>query len=78
MKAEVLWTLNTIAKHQSYNGNEGISRAFQTHVPRFRYSDPPLLVVPTKRRTLAKFGLAVHIKEELVSKVNKSAVRSDV
>ena len=25
MKAEVLWTLNTIAKHHSYNGNEGIS-----------------------------------------------------
>ena len=37
---------------------------------------PRLLVVPTKRvheyEYIAKFGLAVHIKEELVSKVNKS------
>lgn len=61
LKAEVLWTLHTIAKHQSYNGNEGISELFKYMFPG---SD--------KKAYTAKFGLAIHIKDELVSKVNKS------
>ncbi|XP_028296859.1 uncharacterized protein LOC114458643 [Gouania willdenowi] len=71
MKAEVLWTLNTIAKHQSYNGNEGISELFKSMFP-----DSDIATTFTcgsdKTAYIAKFGLAVHIKEELVSKVNKS------
>lgn len=71
MKAEVLWTLNTIAKHQSYNGNQGISELFKCMFP-----DSDIAKTFTcgsdKTAYIAKFGLAIHIKEELVSKVNKS------
>lgn len=72
MKAEVLWTLNTITKHQSTNGNYGISELF-------KYMFPDSDIAKTlscgldKTSYLAKFGLAIHIKEELVSKVNKSS-----
>ncbi len=33
LKAEVLWTLHTISKHHSYNGNEGISELFKCMFP---------------------------------------------
>lgn len=33
LKAEVLWTLNNIAKHQSSNGNKGISELFKCMFP---------------------------------------------
>ncbi|XP_072571938.1 uncharacterized protein [Paramormyrops kingsleyae] len=71
MKAEVLWTLNTIAKHQSYNGNEGISELFKCMFPDSDITNT-FSCGPDKTAYIAKFGLAVHIKEELLSKVNKS------
>lgn len=71
MKAEVLWTLNTIAKHQSYNGNEGISELFKCMFPDSNIAKT-FTCGPDKTAYIAKFGLAIHIKEELVSKVNKS------
>ncbi|XP_063761275.1 uncharacterized protein LOC134878988 isoform X2 [Eleginops maclovinus] len=71
MKAEVLWTLNTVAKHQSYNSNENVSDLFK-----FMFPDSDIATTftcgPDKTAYIAKFGLAVFIKEELVSKVNKS------
>merc|ERR1712208_72596 len=33
MKAEVLWILHTLAKHHSYNGNDGISELFKSMFP---------------------------------------------
>lgn len=71
MKAEVLWTLNTIAKHQSYNGNEGISELFKCMFPDSDIAKT-FTCGPDKTAYIAKFGLAIHIKGELVSKVNKS------
>ena len=71
MKAEVLWTLNTISKQQSYNGNDSISELFKCMFP-----DSDIATTftcgPDKTAYIAKFGLAVYIKEELVSQVNKS------
>ena len=69
MKAEVLWTLHTIAKHHSYNGNENISELFNCMFPD---SDIAITCGPDKTAYIAKFDLAVYIKEELLSKVNKS------
>src|SRR4029434_4765705 len=33
LKAEVLWTLHTVAKHQSYKSNDDISELFHTMFP---------------------------------------------
>ncbi|KAL7393201.1 hypothetical protein ABVT39_007828 [Epinephelus coioides] len=71
LKAEVLWTLHTIAKHQSYNGNEGISELFKCMFPNSDISST-FTCGADKMAYIAKFGLAIHIKDELVSKVNKS------
>ncbi|KAL2098417.1 hypothetical protein ACEWY4_007624 [Coilia grayii] len=71
MKAEVLWILHTVAKHHSYNGNEGISDLFQCMFPDSDIANT-FSCGPNKTAYIAKFGLAVHIKEELVAKINKS------
>ena len=67
MKAEVLWTLHTIAKHHSYNGNENILELFKCMFPD---SDIAATITcgPDKTAYIAKFDLAVYIKEELLSK----------
>lgn len=71
LKAEVLWTLNTIAKHQSYNGNEGIGELFRSMFPDSDIANA-FTCGADKTANIAKFGLAIYIKDELVSKVNKS------
>ncbi|KAK0141221.1 hypothetical protein N1851_021735 [Merluccius polli] len=71
LKAEVLWTLHTIAKHQSYNGNEGISELFKCMFPDSNFAST-FTCGADKTAYIAKFGLTIHIKDELVSKVNKS------
>lgn len=71
LKAEVLWTLHTIAKHHSYNGNEGVSALFKYMFPDSDIANS-FSCGADKTAYIAKFGLAVYIKEELVSKVNKS------
>lgn len=71
LKAEVLWTLHTIAKHQSYNGNEGISELFKCMFPDSNIANT-FTCGADKTAYIAKFGLAVHIKDDMVSKVNKS------
>ncbi|TKS80447.1 hypothetical protein D9C73_013320 [Collichthys lucidus] len=68
LKAEVLWVLNTVTKHQSYRGNEDISELFQTMFPD---SDIAKTFTCGKDKTsyIARFGLAKFIKQDLVSKV---------
>lgn len=68
LKAEVLWVLNTVTKHQSYRGNEDISELFQTMFPD---SDIAKTFTCGKDKTsyIARFGLAEFIKQDLVSKV---------
>lgn len=69
LKAEVLWTLNTVAKHMSYNSSDSIAKLFKCMFP-----DSDIASVfacgADKTAYMAKFGLAVHIKTELVSIVN--------
>lgn len=71
MKAEVLWTLHTVAQHQSYNSNEGISGLFQCMFPDSNIAST-FACSSDKTAYIAKFGLAVYIKDELVEKVNQS------
>lgn len=66
LKAEVLWVLNTVTKHQSYIGNEDISELFQAMFPD---SDIAKTFMCGKDKTsyIARFGLAEFIKNDLVT-----------
>lgn len=68
--AEVLWTLETVARHQSYNSNEGIGEIFKKMFP-----DSEIVQSfhcgADKTAYITKFGLAEYIKRELVLKINK-------
>ena len=69
LKGEVLWTLNTAAKHQLYNSNDGIAELFKCMFPdsdvakRFACGGD-------KTSYVTKFGLAGYTERDLVSKVN--------
>lgn len=69
LKAEVLWTLNTVAKHQSYNSNDGIGELFKSMFPDSDIAKT-FACGGDKTSYVTKFGLAEHIKRDLVSKVN--------
>ncbi|XP_060761026.1 uncharacterized protein LOC132870980 [Neoarius graeffei] len=71
MKAEVLWTLHTVAQHQSYNGNEGVSELFKLMFPDSDIAQS-FRCGADKTAYIAKYGLAIHIKDELMSKINQS------
>lgn len=69
LKAEVLWVLNTVTKHQSYKGNDDIAELFRTMFPD---SDIAKTFTCGKDKTsyITRFGLAEYIKKDLVSKVS--------
>lgn len=68
LKAEVLWVLNTVTKHQSYRGNEDIYELFQTMFPDSNIAKT-FTCGKDKTSYIARFGLAEYIEEDLVSKV---------
>lgn len=69
LRAEVLWCLNTAAKHQSYSSNDGIGELFQTM---FTDSDIATSFACGKDKTayIIRFGIAPHFKKLLVNSVN--------
>ncbi len=69
LKAEILWVLNTVTKHQSYKGNEDIAELFRAMFPD---SDIAKTLTCGKDKTsyITRFGLAEYIKKDLVSKVS--------
>ena len=69
LKAEVLWTLNTVANHQSYNSNNGIGELFRCMLPDSDVAKN-FACGGDKTAYVAKFGLAEYIKRDLVAKVN--------
>ena len=70
--AEVLWVLNTVSHHNSYNSNLNINSVFAEMFP-----DSELAKTFTcgkdKTAYFVRFGLAPYIKTELISKVNEDA-----
>ena len=64
LKAEVLWTLHTVAKHQSYKSNDDIGELFQTMFPD---SDIAKTFKLGKDKTsyITRFGLADFIERQL-------------
>ncbi|XP_049457018.1 uncharacterized protein LOC125903885 [Epinephelus fuscoguttatus] len=69
LRAEVIWVLRTVTSHHSYRSNEGIEDVFKAMFP-----DSVLVQTFTcgrdKTRYVAKFGLAPHIKKQLIAEVN--------
>lgn len=69
LRAEVLWCLNTAAKHHSYASNEGIGELFQNM---FTDSDIAKSFACGKDKTayILRFGIGPHFKKLLVSQIN--------
>lgn len=68
LRAEVLWVLHVVTRHQSYSANEEIGELFQTMFPD---SDIAKTFRCGKDKTsyIARFGVADFIKRDLISKV---------
>ncbi|XP_041668456.1 uncharacterized protein LOC121526132 isoform X4 [Cheilinus undulatus] len=71
LKSEVLWILNTVVKHQSYNSNEGIGELFRSMFPDSQIAST-FASGKDKTAYITCFGLAPFIKNELICSVNKS------
>ncbi len=73
LRAEVLWVLHTVTRHQSNNVNEEISELFQRMFPD---SDIAKSFRCWKDKTayIVRFGLADFIKRDLISKVTVTFV----
>nr|XP_054593005.1 zinc finger protein 112 [Nothobranchius furzeri] len=71
LQAKVLWCLNTAVQHHSYASNEGVSELFQA-----MFSDSEMAKSFTcgkdKTSYVLKFGLAPHVKKELISAANNA------
>ncbi|XP_022076088.2 uncharacterized protein LOC127535448 isoform X2 [Acanthochromis polyacanthus] len=72
LKAEVLWCLNTVTKHQSYKSNEGAGDLFRAMFPDSDIARS-FACGSDKTAYISKFGLARYISEQLVADVNKDA-----
>jgi len=69
--AEVLWCLDTVAKHQSLNSNEGISEMFQAMFPDSEIAKS-FTCGKDQAGYVIRFGLAPFFKKELVDRINKA------
>lgn len=67
--AQVVWTLETVVKHQYYNSNEGIGKLFAHMSPNSDIAKT-FACGGDKTAYITKFGLAEYIKRDLVAKVN--------
>ena len=74
LKAEVLWTLNTVAKHQLYNSNDGIGELFKCMFPDSDFAKT-FACGGDKTSYVTKLGSVEYIKRDLVSKVNNGPFR---
>lgn len=71
LKLEVLWILNTVVKHLSFNANEGIGNLFRLMFPDSQIAST-FSSGKDKTAYIARFGLAPFIRSELIANVNKS------
>ena len=71
LKAEVVWILNTVVKHQSYNSNEGIGDLFGLMFPDSQIAST-FTAGKDKTAYITRFGLAPFIRNELICSVNKA------
>ena len=71
LRAEVLWCLETVAKHQSLNSNEGIGEIFQAMFPDSEIAKT-FTCGKDKTGYVIRFGLAPFFKKELVDRINKA------
>lgn len=71
LRAEVIWCLDTVAKHQSLNANEGIADIFQAMFPD---SDIAKTFACGKDKTgyVIRFGLAPYFKRRLIDTINNA------
>ena len=73
LKAEVLWILNTVVKHQSYNSNEGIGDLFGLMFPDSQIAST-FTAGRDKTAYITHFGPAPFIRNERICSVYKAFV----
>ncbi|XP_062374792.1 uncharacterized protein LOC134062699 [Sardina pilchardus] len=69
MKAEVLWALNTVVKHQSCRSNDGIGELFQMMFPDSTIGKT-FQCGRDKTSYIIRFGVAEFVKKDFISKVS--------
>lgn len=69
MKAEVLWALNTVAKHQSYRANDNIGELFKLMFPDSTIAKT-FQCGRDKTAYIIRFGVAEFVKNDLITKVS--------
>ncbi|XP_067234025.1 uncharacterized protein [Chanodichthys erythropterus] len=70
LKAEVLWVLRTVSRHQSYTLNDDIHTVFQAMFPDSECVSA-FSCGRDKTAYLARFGIAPYVKKELVARINQ-------
>lgn len=70
LKAEVLWVLRTVSRHQSYTSNDDIHSVFQAMFPDSECASA-FSCGRDKTPYLARFGIAPYVKKELVAWINQ-------
>lgn len=70
LKAEVLWVLRTVSRHQSYMSNDDIHTVFQAMFPDSECVSA-FSCGRDKTAYLARFGIAPYVKKELVARINQ-------
>ncbi|XP_067268442.1 uncharacterized protein [Chanodichthys erythropterus] len=70
LRAEVLWCLHTVTKHQSYTANEAVGDIFRTMFPDSEIARS-FACGKDKTAYIARFGLAPYINKLLVADVNR-------
>nr|XP_055062823.1 uncharacterized protein LOC129445852 [Misgurnus anguillicaudatus] len=70
LRAEVVWCLHTVTKHQSYNANEAVGDIFRSIFPDSEIART-FACGKDKTAYIARFGLAPYITKILVADVNK-------
>ena len=68
LKAEIIWTMRTIMKHESYKSNENINNIFQSMFPDSEIARK-FTLGERKTSYICVFGLADHFKSLLIEKI---------
>ena len=70
--AEILWCLNMVNQHLSYNSYSHISELFSAMFPDSKVAAQKFSMGKTKSRYMIIYGLASYFKKELLKKINSS------
>ena len=72
LNAEILWCLNMVNQHLSYNSCSHVRELFSAMFPESKVVAQKFLMGKIKSRYMIIYGLASYFKKELLKKINSS------